>query len=319
MLARSAQGVYWMSRYLERAEYLSRMLGLQTRSLVDRPLGEIHFGWRRIYGSLNRRPPAGDLEPNSSDDYVLADSYTLADDLTFERTNLDSMRSCFAAGRENARQMRHCISREMWTSLNLTWMKLKDLDIKDIWVPSPEIFYGDMARAINTFEGIATATMYRDEGWQFLRLGTFIARTQLMATLLATHCRVLETSGETEWTGLLKACQALDSYESVHGIDKRPDKVLNLLASDPLHPGSLLGSLQAVESCLAAIGTEAGSPDAAAAATRLAGRLSARVKYGWLDSDDRLSLLDDTAQDARDLHDHVTRAWFEYAIGTTSA
>ncbi len=319
MLARSAQGLYWMSRYLERAEYLARMLGLQTRSLVDRPLGEIHFGWRRIYGSLDRQPPAGDLDPDFSDDLVLADSYTLAGDLTFERTNPDSMRSCFAAGRENARQMRHCISREMWTSLNLTWMKLKDLDIKDIWVPSPETFYGDTARAINTFEGVATATMYRGEGWQFLRLGTFIERTQLMAALLVTHCRVLETSSEPEWTGLLKACQALDSYESVHGIDKKPDRVLNLLAADPLHPGSLIGSLLAVESCLAAIGTGAGSPDAAAAATRLAGRLSARVKYGWSDSDDRLSLLDDTAQDARVLHGHVTRAWFEYAIGTTPA
>ena len=102
MLARSAQGLYWMSRYLERSEFIARLLELQTRALVDRPLPEIHFGWRRIYGSLGISPPAGDLEPDHSDDYALADSYTLAGDLTFEPSNPSSMRSCFAAGRENA-------------------------------------------------------------------------------------------------------------------------------------------------------------------------------------------------------------------------
>ena len=59
MLSRSAQGLYWMGRYLERAEHLCRLLRLQTEALVDRPVREIYFGWKRIYGSMNRQPPLG--------------------------------------------------------------------------------------------------------------------------------------------------------------------------------------------------------------------------------------------------------------------
>ena len=110
MLSRSAQSLYWMGRYLERAAHLCRLLRLQAEALVDRPIREIYFGWSRIYMSLSRQPLGGSIELLGSDDYTLADSYTLADDLTFERSNPDSVWGCFSLGRENARQMRHCIS-----------------------------------------------------------------------------------------------------------------------------------------------------------------------------------------------------------------
>ena len=188
MLSRSAQSLYWMGRYLERAEHLCRLLQLQVEALVDRPLSEIYFGWSRLYAGLSRQPPGGDLESEGSDDYILADSYTLAGDLTFERDNSDSVRNCFAFGRENARQVRHCISAEMWTCLNLAWLRICDLDIEDIWKVSPENFYAETTREINTFTGVAEATMYRDEGWRFMRLGRFIERAQL-----GSHCSSLSS------------------------------------------------------------------------------------------------------------------------------
>ena len=151
MLARSAQSLYWMSRYLERASHLCRLLQLQSQSLVDRPLREIHFGWRRIYGCVNRLPPLNSLEMPDSDDFALADSYTLADDLTFVRHNPSSIWSCFAMGRENARQVRQCISAEMWASLNLPYLRLQQLSIQDVWIPSPESFYAETAEDIDTF------------------------------------------------------------------------------------------------------------------------------------------------------------------------
>ena len=110
-----------MGRYLERAEYLCRLLRFQVEALGDRPIREIYFGWSRIYMSLNRRPPGGSITMAGNDDFTLADSYTLADDLTLERSNSDSVWNCFSLGRENARQMRHCISGEMWTCLNLAY------------------------------------------------------------------------------------------------------------------------------------------------------------------------------------------------------
>ena len=85
----------------------------------------------------------------------MADSYTLAGDLTFERDNSNSVRNCLALGRENARQVRHCISAEMWTCLNLAWLRIRDLDIEDIWKVSPESFYAETSREIDTFAGVA--------------------------------------------------------------------------------------------------------------------------------------------------------------------
>ena len=147
MLSRSAQGLYWMGRYLERAGHLCRLLQVQTEVLVDRPTREIRFGWNRLYGALGRPAPVGGaFAPDADEAFALADSYTLADDLTFERGNPQSLRSCLAMGRENARQMRHCISAEMWSCLNLAWLRVRPLAIPDIWKSHPEDFYVATAR-----------------------------------------------------------------------------------------------------------------------------------------------------------------------------
>ena len=144
MLSRSAQGLYWMGRYLERARHLSRLLQLQSEALVDRPVREIYFGWRRIYACVGRAPPGGSLEVSDDDDFILADSFTLADDLTFERSNPGSVWQCFWMGRENARQMRNRISGEMWTSLNLSYLRIQKMRIQDIWATIPtRVLCGD--------------------------------------------------------------------------------------------------------------------------------------------------------------------------------
>ena len=317
MLSRSAQGLYWMGRYLERAGHLCRLLQLQVEALVDRPIAEIHFGWRRIYTILDRQPPFGDeFETDESDDFALADSYTLAGDLTFERSNPESIRSCFALGRENARQMRHCISAEMWTCLNLSWLRLRDLDIEDIWKVSPENFYSRTTRDIDTFIGVAEATMYRDEGWRFMQIGRFIERAQLLAALLLAQIatgRAPDAAPETGWTTLLRAWQAFDAYKRSHSIEVRPDRVLDLLVADPLLPGSLYRSLETLASELAAVGA---GPDAraGAAAERLAGRLCALIRFEWPDHPDRPELLSQAREHCLKLHDLVNAAYVEYDV-----
>jgi len=320
MLSRNAQGLYWMGRYLERASHLCRLLQLQVEALVDRPIPEILFGWSRIYDSVVRRPPGGGLDAGASDDYTLADSYTLAGDLTFERSNPGSVRSCFAAGRENARQMRHCISAEMWTCLNLAWLRIRDLEIEDIWKISPEGFYAGTEREIDTFTGVAEATMYRDEGWRFMRLGRFIERAQLCTALLLAQVAATrspddgETSGEG-WTSLLRAYRAFDAYERSYSVEVRPEQVLDLLVTDPLLPGSLCRSLDTTAAELAAIGPGPGSRDGAGAgAEELAGRLCALVRGGW-PGRDRAALLAQVSADNLELHDLVNAAYVDYDVG----
>ena len=317
MLARSAQGLYWMGRYLERAGHLCRLLQLQVEALVDRPIHEIHFGWSRIYASLDRQPPfGGGIELEESDDITLADSYTLAGDLTFERSNLESIRSCFSLGRENARQMRHCISAEMWTCLNLAWLRVRDLEIEDIWKVSPESFYAQTTREVDTLIGVAEATMYRDEGWRFMRLGRFIERAQLLVALLlaqVTTSRALDAAPETGWTSVLRAWHALDAYERSYSVEVRPDRVLELLVADPLLPGSLYCSLETLASELEALGP---SPDAraGAAAERLAGRLCALIRYEWPDRADRTDLLSQVREHCFELHGLVNAAYIDYDL-----
>ena len=318
MLSRSAQGLYWMGRYLERADHMCRLLKLQAEALVDRPVPEIQFGWSRMYAIVDRQPPFGDdFALDENDDFTLADSYTLAGDLTFERSNPDSVRNCFALGRENARQMRHCISAEMWTCLNLAWLRIRDLDIEDIWKDSPENFYARTTREIETFVGVAEATMYRDEGWHFMRIGLFIERAQLLAALFLAQISTADTlnaAPESGWTSLLRALRAFDAYRRSYSVEVRPDRVLDLLATDPQLPGSLYRSLESLASEIAAIGP---GPDArsGAAAMRLAGRLCALIRYEWPDHRDRTPLLAQVREHCFKLHDLVNAAYIDYDPG----
>ena len=282
---------------------------------MDRPVQEIHFGWMRIYGSLNEQPPVAGLQMGN-DDYTLADSYTLADHLTFERTNPDSVWSCFSLARENARQMRHCISGEMWTRMNLAYLEIRELSILDIWGTSPESFYAETAAEVNTFIGVADSTMYRDEGWSFMQLGRYIERAQLLTTLLLAQLEA-ERSGVAEqgtgWTSLLSICHAFDAYSRRFSVEVVPGQVLDLLVTDWLLPNSLCRSLDIAGSEMTAIGP---GPDAKVSdsARRLAGRLSALVHYEWPDREDREGLLRQVNLYCQDLHQLVTDNYFAYSV-----
>ena len=306
-----------MGRYFERAESHCRLLRLQTEALVDRPVREIHYGWSRIYQSVGRMPPGDSLEQHGSDDdYTLADSFTLADDMTFEPLNPDSVRNCFSQGRENARQMRHCISAEMWTSLNLTYLWLRDLTIQDIWRPSPETFYAETTSRIDNFIGVAEATMYRDVGWSFMQLGRYIERSQMTSSLLIAQLSAdqsHDSEPEADWTTLLRSYHAVEAYNRRYGVEVRPGQALDLLATDPLLPGSLHRSLNIAESELAVIGH---GPNAVSsgALRRLAGRLGALMNYDWPDEEDRQALLRRVNGLCRELHDRVTATYFDYPI-----
>ena len=318
MLSRNAQGVYWMSRYLERSALLCRLLQLQTESLVDRPSRDIHAGWSRLYMSLHRLPPGGSIGigTSESDDYMLADSYTLAGDLTFDRVNPDSLWNCFAQGRENARQMRHRISSEMWQRLNLVYLRIRGLDIQDIWAGSPEAFYSEMGADIDAFVGAAESTMYRDEGWNFLRIGRFIERAQFSTELLIQQIAIDVEAGEYregDWLDLLWVFNALEQYHRRYGISIYPRDVMDLLVTDSMLPSSLSRSFKVIESELDSIGTGPTS-DSFGAVRRLAGRLSGLVQYEWPDNPDREDLLNRALEQSRELHFLINAAYFDYPI-----
>lgn len=315
MLSRSAEGLYWMGRYLERTGFVCRLLQLQAEALMDRPPRDIHAGWRRLYDGVGREPPGG-LGDVESDEFTLADSYTLAGDLTFERTNPDSVWNCFAQGRENARQVRHCVSAEMWQRINLAYLRIRDMDEPDIWAESPEKFYAGMTAEVAAIEGAASATMHRGEGWRFLVLGRALERAQASCALLLAQTTLdadeaSAPDADADWGSLLKALHALEPYQLRYGVAVEPGAALDLIVTDPLLPGSLARLFDALAEETEALGGGPGA-DAGGAARRAAGRLSALVKHHWPDSGDRLALLRDAHEQSLGLHGLVASAYFAY-------
>ena len=317
MLSRHAQSLYWIGRYLERAGHLCRLLSLQSEALIDRPVREIHFGWNRIYASVNREPPGGSVETFGDEEFALADSFALADDLTFERSNPDSVFSCFSKGRENARDTRHCISPEVWTGLNASFQRLQQQDMASVWRSEPTQFYDETESEIITFGGLTESTMYHDEGWSFLQLGRYVERVQGVSALLLSQ---VDNSGveeeeaiEADWISLLRIFHALEVYHHVHKADVVPDRVLDLLVSDPLLPESLCRSVNLATSEIDTIG-RGPRRHSSRAVQRLTGRLSSLINNEWPDREDRVEILREVSEYASELHFLVTAAYFEYPV-----
>lgn len=318
MLSRHAQSLYWIGRYLERAGHVCRLLRLQSEAVVDRPVREIHFGWNRIYGNVRREPPGGRVDLFGDEQFALADSFALADDMTFERSNLSSVYSCFSMGRENARHTRHCISPEVWTSLNAAFLRLQDRDMAGVWGTEPRDFYEETASEINTFGGLTESTMYHDEGWSFLQLGRYVERCQGATALLLSQIELSGTGEdddfyEGDWISLLRIFHALEVYQHVHKADIVPERVMDLLVSDPLLPESLSRSVGLIAGEIDTIG-RGPRRHSSRAVQRLTGRLSSLINNEWPDREDRTELLREVEEYAAELHLIITAAYFEYPV-----
>lgn len=316
MLSRSAQSLYWMGRYLERADHISRLLRLQSEALVDRPIREIHFGWNRIYSSVRREPPGGRADLFGDEEFVLADSFALADDLTFERSNPCSVLSCIAMGRENARQQRHCISPEVWTHLNSVYLRLQQQDLAEIWRFEPRSFYAGIQSEMNTFSGLAESTMYHDEGWMFLQLGRNVERAQWASSLILSQMEIsrdAEVVYETDWVSLLRVFHALEVYNHAYSAAVVPDQIIDLLVSDPLLPDSLSRSVNTMSEEIETVG-RGPRRHSNRAVHRLAGRLASLINNEWPDSEHKEEILREVDEYAGELHHLLTAAYFEYPI-----
>ena len=322
MLARNAQGLYWMSRYLERAEQGCRLLADQLLSIEDRPIEEIERGWLRIYSGFGRVPLVGDLMSGTGNEsFMLADAYTLTDELSFEAQNPDAIRSCVAAARENARQVRNAIGQEMWSCLNVAYLGLRDVRIEDIWNQQPREFYLRTEDALRTISGIAESTMYRDHGWQFLELGRFVERVQLVAGLVDAQLSLFPTSeahSESDWGSLLGVCQARAAFRRLHSLQYRPALVVDFLVSDPRLSHSIRYALERIGEQLRAVAERRNSGSSLAAQRRV-GRISARLDYEWPYRNPRedaatRAVLGEIRSVCRLLHDDIEEAYFLYAI-----
>ena len=314
MLSRVADTLYWMSRYLERAEHTARLLDLQLHMMVELNSEDADKRWQRIVNSLYvTLPPDFKTDP-----------YALTQFLAFDNSNGNSIASCVAAARENARHVREQISSEMWEEVNRLSLQVKSTQIAKIWDNQPHEFFDSVKQGIHLFQGITDSTMNHGEGWQFIQMGRSIERAIATATLIKTHYRAWpnlnyhQTMLDTfmEWIALLKSCTAFEAYCKVYTADLRPDRVAEFLILNPEFPHSIRFCAIALDSALQAVAQSTDSKRARQV-NRLAGRLRAALDYGQIDeiiNTDLYTYLDDIQAECDHIHNAIYHAYITYPI-----
>ena len=256
MLARVADSLYWMARYLERAEFTARLVGLQIQRLPVGTAEEVAAGWRLLFAGIANEPPESESLGNmEDDDFLFVDGYTLTDILTFEAGNPAAIANCLGAARENAREVRSAIGRDIWSSLNREYLALHRTRLVEVWNREPELLYRDVAEGIQRFHGICDASMRRGPAWSFMQLGRYVERAQLVVSMLVAHCD--DAAGREhggEWPVLLRACNAFEAYGRECGGVFEDSAVLGLLVHDTDLPYSLRFCLERLREGLQLIG-----------------------------------------------------------------
>jgi len=249
MLSRVANNFYWMGRYVERVKCLSRLLLIQMNEMPEDSLDFVSISWQMIFDSLKIPKYQKDNLFNSkeqktdivSDDFLLADAYTLVDYLTFETYHPNSVLSGLKFARENARQNQGKISRMLWPHINKNYLRVKEISLKDLWPNKIIDLYKDILEFSYLFHGLTRDSLYQDEAVHFIHIGEYVERFQNTASLFESHIRLMMSHKEEEedLIGLLLRCGAFDNYRQVHSLDLKFRKVMEFLLYNPCFSGSL--------------------------------------------------------------------------------
>lgn len=291
MLSRVANSLYWMSRYLERAEHTTRVVDVNLVQMLDQSPTHAEQRWNRMLASLMVSLP--ELPGH--------DPHGIMQALTFDRSSPTSIISMLENARDNARQVRAQLSSEMWEQLNRLYLQLLQISNDDQWQAQPHALFRSIKEGLLLFQGITDSTMPRSEGWLFLQVGRFIERGGATAALLDTYLQTMpETPSQTvagreylDWVSLLKSQTAFEAYCQVYTADLRLPWVASFLLLDADFPHSVRFSLGQVQSALASI-SRVTSQRNSLQIERLVGRLRAKLEYDQIDE-----LI------AGDLHEHL--------------
>jgi uncharacterized alpha-E superfamily protein len=283
MLSRVADALFWMSRYLERAECVARLLDvcfhleLDLRGVLAGPT-ELH--WAALAAVLQEAVPAAG--PGGS----RAPQAVISNWLTFEADNPNSVMSCLARARANARGVRGAITSEMWRELNTLYLQLADPEFGDRGRESPHEFYQAVEFGSHTFQGVCDATLTHDEGWQFIQLGKFLERAEKTLRVLDVQYHLLQGLNDPadlplsalQWAAVLRSCRAYEAYQQLYVGRVEADHVVEFLLLHPEFPRSVRFSLESAGRALTAIeGTVPGRE--LSKADRLLGRTLADLRF----------------------------------------
>src|SRR5580704_7016468 len=279
MLSRVADNLYWMSRYLERAEHAARLLDINLNLMLDESASSADRRWKRVLAALGNPPNLA----------WSGDAYQVAQILTFDPGNRSSITACVTAARENARQVREEISTEQWQRLNHLFHQVTRHKPNETADVLPSDFLLAVIEGVHLFQGVTDSTMSHGEGWHFIQVGRYIERASATTTLLDIYHREFwkdpeqpaEGNEYLEWIGLLRSCTAFEAYCKVYTADMNPSRIIEFLLLNVEFPHSLRYSIDYLQNALEAIHGE-GVSRRAAPLTRLGGRLQASLNFGQI-------------------------------------
>jgi uncharacterized alpha-E superfamily protein len=282
MLSRVAENLFWLSRYLERAENVARLLDIGLYLELDAHSLTVEDGSAPVEIALHILASRDTFRAGRPS----ADRHTVLDFLTFDRVNPQSILSMIALARENARGTQESLGVDAWSEINRLYLYLSGQRALRRFQSSPSQFYTSIKQACILFDGLVQNTLPRDEVYHFLELGRYLERVNVMGRILHARCQSHnEGAGGGDpamqlvrWTGLLRSCSAYGAYLRVERDRVEPLGVIRFLVLNPDFPRAIRFC---VARCRESLQEIAGGDDDeyGSEAERLLGRLDSELRY----------------------------------------
>ncbi len=314
MLSRVSDSLYWIGRYLERAEHTVRVLDVNLTLMLEGPAPNPKASWKRAMRALG-----------VSESLQQADADALVNTMCFNALHGGSVSSCVAAARESARQVRDEISSEQWQKLNRLYHSLAEMRSPERYTTISDLLQL-VLDGIHLFQGVTDTTMPHGEGWQFIRAGRHMERSTQIATLLELYYRELYSEPEAmidstqylEWVGVLRCCTAFEAYCTVYTADLTPERILEFLLLNPIFPHALRYSVNSLVEALAGIQSE-GRRAPGEELARRAGRLQASLAFAQIDEileRDTAGYLREVLGECRVIQELIYNLYISYPVDT---
>lgn len=280
MLSRTANHLYWLARYIERAENMARILDVTaSMALVPNAAMSEAALWQ----------PALEISGNSDAFNAQFQEYTASNViyyLAMDSDNPSSIYSSLYSARENARAVRVALTTETWENINALWLEFSQFDAKSLAESGLREFCDWVKSRSHLFRGVSAGTMLQDDAYHFLRLGTFIERADNTARILDVKYHLLlpkeeEVGGGVdyyEWSAVLHSVSAFQAYQKVFNDSIQPWRVAELLVLRKDMPRSLLACFSEITKMLDVLTT-----GRHAECKRMAGEIHASLLYGRMD------------------------------------
>ena len=316
MLSRIADTLFWLGRYIERAEDTARILDVNYHMLLEQSQDSYHLRWEPLIVMAGEENLFRRL-------YTQVNAKNVFEFLAFRADNPSSISQCVAKARENARTIRDYISREMWEDINGLFHMVGRFDPRDEIIAGPHRFCDRIKFGTHRFHGVTDATLPHDEGWQFLRIGWSLERSEMTSRLVDVQYQNLldelpsvGTPDNHQWMAVLRSVGAVEAYHRQYHASIEPEKVAGMLILNPLHPRSIRFSTTEVQSGLRAI-SGSGPGSYVNEAERLAGKVVDRLSYDKIDEIYKQGLhsyLTELSEMFALIGSDIARNYFYYAV-----